>query len=472
MIPYLFKSNATDFSGSGYGRLERTISCTVTQELGSTGVYELNMQILTDDPNFKNLIVGRIIVAKPNFTDQNQGFVIQQISKPINNIVTVYAVHVAQHRAMLIPVSPINANSLQSALTSIMSSTLETNPFNLHSPRTSNVAYKTNTPRSLRDIMGGKEGSLLDVYGGEYIYNNFDIRLVNRRGRETDIQVAYGNNMTSFQRDEEFSFSTSITGIKPFWYTEDEGLVQGSIQYSDYRSKYLIRKTICKDYTEYFENKPTAAQLEAKAAADVKYLGSASVNMKIAFKEFNEVIKGNTKVFQLGDSVKVINPNYNVNTTARIVSMTFNVLAERYEEIQIGTLQQSINEAISDSVDTSTQSGGGASYSAGDGIQISSNVISFGFNNLNSTDLNDVKYNFIGYANTCTNYPTGTNADGVLISIFRTDNARGIQMYSPHGSTGTLYLRKYYSSTWQSWTDVGGGIAINQDLNGNLNIGV
>lgn len=357
MKPRIFTSDATDFSALGIGVLNEAIDCTVTQELGSTGVYDLTMQILKDDPLFEFIAIGNIIGVLPNMTDEPQGFVIEEISKPINNLVTVYATHIAQHRARLIPVSPINATNLQDALTKIASNSLETNPFSLHSARTSNVDYITETPRSFRSILGGEEGSLLDIYGGEYIFNNFDIELVNRRGRDNGINVVYGQNMTSFDREEEFSFDTSVTGILPYWYSDDDGLVQGSIQYSDYVDYFKYHKTIAKDYTDEFENKPTASDLNTKAAADVQKLGFPSVNMKIAFNQFEDHIQGNVQIMQLGDTVTVINPNYNVNTTSRIVSMTFNVLSEQYDEIQIGVIEESLNEAIANAVKIEKASG-------------------------------------------------------------------------------------------------------------------
>ncbi len=361
MIPYLFPSDSLVFTGSGYGALSKAVSCTVKQELGSTGVYELEMEILTDDPNFKNMSIGKIIVAKPNLTDENQAFVIESLSKPINNVVTVYATHIAQHRARLIPVAPVTATDLQDALSKIATNSLETNPFSLHSDRVTATAYTTEKPMSFREILGGTEGSLLDVYGGEYIFNNLDIELVSKRGRTNGIQVAYGQNMTDFQMDEEFSYAETVTGILPYWFDEEEGLIQGSIQYSDYVDYFKYHKTVAVDYTDDFEVKPTAAELEAKALSDVRKAGFPKTNIKVSFNEFDDVIKGNTMIMQLGDEVRVINSNYGVNSTARICSMTFNVLADRYDEIQVGSLQDTINDAISDTVGDVEAKGGGAS---------------------------------------------------------------------------------------------------------------
>lgn len=342
----IFPSDATTFDTQGIGLLANVIRCDVRQELGSTGVYDLEMEILADDPLIERVKIGNIIGVRPNLTDESQGFVIEQITKPINNIVSVYATHIAQHRAKLIPIAPVNATDLGDAISKILANSLETNPFSLTTNRSVATAYATDTPRSFRSVLGGEEGSLLDVYGGEYIWNNLNIELVNKRGRDNGVQVVYGQNMTDFEMSEEFSFEKSVTGILPYWFSEDEGLVTGSVQYSDYVDLFKYHKTIAKDYTDDFENKPTAAQLNTIAANEVQNIGLPSINMKVAFNQFEEHIFGKVEIMQLGDTVTVINPNYGVNATSRIVAMDFNVLTENYNEIEIGQLEPSINEVI------------------------------------------------------------------------------------------------------------------------------
>lgn len=372
----VYQPDAMTFKGSGT-ILKRVVSCKVKQELGSAGVYELNMEILADDPNISQIEVGNIVAVLPNMTDEPQAFVIESISKPINNLISVYATHIAQHRARLIPVSPVNVANLQDAITQIGMNSLETNPFYLHSSRTPATAYKTETPRSFREILGGSEGSLLDVYGGEYIFDNFDIELVNRRGSDSGIRVVYGQSMTDFNMGEEFSYTQTITGILPFWYSEEDGLVQGSVQYSSLAGQFKYHKTVCKDYSEDFETMPTAADLEAKALSDVSSAGYPVANIKIAFNQFEQHVQGNVKNLHLGDTVKVINSNYMIDTTSRVVSMTYDVIAEQYDEIQIGQLNQTINEAISDTFpDVNVSGGGGTTYIAGNHINITDNVIS------------------------------------------------------------------------------------------------
>ena len=89
---------------------------------------------------------------------------------------------------------------------------------------------------------------------------------------------------------------------------------------------------------------------------------------------------------------------------------------------------------------------------AGTGISISSGTIKNEFATLSNVDLDTVTYNFSGYVYGTTNYPTGTNAAGLLISSSRIaagTSYRGIQLYSPYNAN-TLYMRSYNGS-WSEW---------------------
>ena len=471
MIPLLYKSDSTDLISNCFGALSGTVECNVVEQIN--GVYELNMQILTDDPNFKNISIGSIIAAKPNLTTQNQAFVVESMSKPINNVVTIYATHIAQHRAKLIPVSVFSATSLTTALSGAMSHSLETNPFNLHSPRTSSADYEIVTPRSFREVLGGSEGSLLDVYGGEYIFNNFDIELVSKRGRDQGIQVVYGQNMTDFNMDEEFSWNGTATGVYPYWYTEEDGLVVGDIQYSPIVNLTGYQKTVTVDFTDKFENKPTKAELEAEALSYISNRGLNSVNIKVAFNQFEEHIRGDVLKMNLGDTVHIINSAYGVNLTSRIVSLDFNVLSENYNTIEIGELQTTINEAISDTASTTVinQGGGVTNYNELTNLPQINSVELTGNKSWadlgltqpfmrqdkgTSTNLNDfVQNGQYTLDSNSTNAPF--TQSGVLL-VLRYSSSYVVQFATRiTNSQKVVYMRKYQSAAgtpWSTWTSI------------------
>lgn len=58
---------------------------------------------------------------------------------------------------------------------------------------------------SVRAVLGGKEGSVLDVWGGEYEWDMFDVILHSKRGKDNGVVIEYGKNLTSLEQDNDFS---------------------------------------------------------------------------------------------------------------------------------------------------------------------------------------------------------------------------------------------------------------------------
>lgn len=353
MIPYLYKSDETSFDSGFIGTFDNALSCNVFETLN--GAFELNMQILNNDPNLENMAVGSIIVAKPNETYGNQPFIIEQLVKRIDGTIDIYAVHMSQHRAKLIPVAPFTATDLADALSKIATNSQETNPFTITTDMASNVGYTLDVPKTLRDIMGGNEGSLIDIYGGEWFYNNFDLMLLNRRGRtDSNLKVLYGSNMTEYVETDEFSWSSSYTGILPY-YKDENTLVVGDIQYGDYATYYPYKKTIVYDFTDKFEVAPTKAELETECVRFLLGKGLVHVSIDVSFEDLSTMpqfsdLYQNTEYIQLGDTVEVINSEYNTQFRSRVRSLDYDVLLERYNTIKIGDKSQTINDVIGDSV--------------------------------------------------------------------------------------------------------------------------
>lgn len=345
MIPRLLKNDATQFDKLGFGALTNTISCTVTEELGVAPTLE--MSVLVDEPQLQNLAIGNIITALPNKRDAIQGFVIEEISKPLDGIVTIYATHIAQHRGKLIPVAPFTALDLDSALASMTSNSMETNPFTLvrDSGKLNVVATMTQTvPHSFRELMGGVEGSIIDTYRGEWGYDNYILTLYNKRGRDNGARVMYGQNMSDFHLDEQFNWDDSATGVIGYWKDENNTVI-GDIQYSIYADRYPYKKTICMDFSDKFETQPTKADLNTYAASWIHSKGLFGASVDVAFEHIS--VDGGADV-GLGDTVHIYNGMYNYSLESRIVGTVFDVLREEYTTVTIGQSKTTLNEAISD----------------------------------------------------------------------------------------------------------------------------
>ena len=357
---YLLPENATSFDAY-IGEITDCLSCNVRESLNDE--YDLTMEVLRSDPIFGSLGIGKIILAKPNMTDDSQPFVIEQISKEINGVITIYAVHMAQHRSKLIPVSNYTATSLSDAITKLMSNAQETNIFTITTNKTDATSYTLNEPRSMREVLGGRKGSLLDVYGGEYYYDRLSIQLLAKRGRPNAFNVVYGANMTKYNQMDEFDWDRSPTGVLAYYYDEDSStLVKGDVQYSAYANLFPYKKTVVLDVTDKFDNAPTKAEVEQYASDWIANRGLPIQNIRVSFEDIStlpvyEEIYAKISTLQLGDQVQIVNSEYNTNVTSRIRSTDYDVLLGRYNSVTIGDAVSTINDVIEDAVKIKVKGG-------------------------------------------------------------------------------------------------------------------
>lgn len=416
MKPKLFRDDATDFNNMGFGVLNHAITCEVTENLGEAPT--LTMTMLASDPLFQYVTIGNMIVCQPNKYDPQQAFVIEEVSKSISEEVTIYATHIAQHRAKLIPVGPFTASSLNDALTKMKTYSLETNPFTLirDSGKTNVSATMTvANPMSFRELMGGVEGSIIDTYHGEWAYNNFTLTLYNKRGHDNGVRIMYRKNMTDFTHSEDFSWTNSPTGAIGFWRKEDS-LVQGSIQYSSTASDFPYKKTVVVDFSDKFEEAPTAAQLNTLASQWINGKGSPEISMEVAFAH---LAFDQDKTIQIGDTVNVVNPVYHINTSKRIVGLVYDVLADEYTSVTIGAQKDTINDAIADI-------GGGATSSSAAKTDLTINNLSWSdkWPIADGTDFNTIKTIGTWYTTSdaatrqMANAPNGTRASAGYLEVF------------------------------------------------------
>ena len=369
MTPRILKNNATDFSRMGYGALNTTISCKVTEELNQAPTLE--MALLVTDPLLQFVTVGNIIAAQPNKTDNIQAFIIEEITKPINGVITIYAPHIAQHRTKLIPFSPITRRvNLDNTLQVLSGPAIENNnPFDfVRAADKNNVTadFSTDEPHSLRELMGGMEGSVLDIYGGEWSYDNFTITLHNHRGRDNGARVLYGRNMTDYTLDEYFDYNKSITGAVGFaWYTNENDVDCIAIsdpQYSALVDNYPYKKTVTVDFTDYYQGSIFISQTEINrhTAEWIRNRGAIASTVDISYNQIDNI--GGEDI-GMGDTLHIFNSVYNYETESRVVGLVFDVLAEEYETVTIGQQKTTLNEAIEGAAGSSTTiiSGGGGS---------------------------------------------------------------------------------------------------------------
>ena len=356
MKPILFAKTATTFTTNGLGRLN-FIKCTVTEE--RNGQYILEGTIAEEELHASALEMGSIIVAKPNQTSVLQAFRVHKLKKPINGIYELAAQHIS-YQLSFIPTMPFSitaaSTACNSTLQALKSNAAESCPFTFWTNVTTVSSYKQTAPASIRSRLGGVEGSVLDQFGGEYEWDNYTVKLHSARGVQTpSVTLRYGKNITDLNQEEEIN--NVITGVCPYWMDSEGGnvvtLPEKTVD-SSTASSYPFKRTIPLDLSSDWEEAPTQAQLRARAQAYVNSseIGIPKVNIKVSFvnladtEEYKDVAALQT--VSLCDYVAVQFEKLGISTQAKVVKTVYNVLLDRYDSIEVGSLRSSLAETISD----------------------------------------------------------------------------------------------------------------------------
>ena len=356
MKPILFAKTATTFTTNGLGRLN-FIKCTVTEE--RNGQYILEGTIAEDELHASSLEMGSIIVAKPNQTSALQAFRVHKLIKPINGIYEIAAQHIS-YQLSFIPTMPFSitaaSTACNSTLQALKSNAVESCPFTFWTNVTTVASYKQTAPASIRSRLGGVEGSVLDQFGGEYEWDNYTVKLHSARGVQTpSVTLRYGKNITDLNQEEEIN--NVITGVCPYWMDSEGGnivtLPEKTVD-SSTASSYPFKRTVPLDLSSDWEEAPKQAQLRARAQAYVNSsgIGIPKVNIKVSFvnladtEEYKDVAA--LQAVSLCDYVAVQFEKLGISTQAKVVKTVYNVLLDRYDSIEVGSLRSSLAGTISD----------------------------------------------------------------------------------------------------------------------------
>ena len=362
--PILYESNETAFASNGLGRLRDCKSCKVTEE--RNGIYECDFEYPVDGANFDLIQCGRIIGVTHDDSGDIQPFDIVSYTKPIDGVVKFHAVHVSYRQSGIVAQGS-GINSLADAMTMLTSSAQPSNPFTYEADFTSTayMASADGTPRSVRQFLGGIDGSILDAYGGEYEFDRFRVILHRSRGVTRDFVIRYGVNMLDYSEDTDYS--ETYTSAIPFWKGNDNGTDTTVIgNRVDLGGTAYNGRNICAslDLSDKFENAPTQAQLESLALTMMqsRQTQMPAQSIKVDFVRLQDMgYEGLDNLLQcnLCDTIKVEFPRYNMSGSFKIVRTVYDVLQDKYESMELGALSTSLADALGITNSLGGSSGGG-----------------------------------------------------------------------------------------------------------------
>lgn len=348
MIPILFNSNETAFTSNGLGRLAEAVRCEVTEE--RNGQFELELQYPVSGEHFDEMQPGCYILATHDNNGDPQAFQIYQIDEPLNGIATIHAWHISYLLNGII-VRPFTATSCAQAIASIPTQSINENAFSFWTDKSVSGAFSLAEPRNARSVLAGSEGSILDVYGkGEYEWDMFTVKLYLNRGADRGVQIRYGKNLASL--DRQLDASGVYVSAVPYW-TDTDG---NTVYYNGIvtRTGSTPGRAVPMDLSEDFEEQPTPAQLQARCQAKLDSSDAYEVkdNIKIDFvqlwqtEEYKD-IASLERVF-LCDTVHIIYKG--ITATAKCIKVVYDTLLERYVSMELGSPKRTLSQEIQQSI--------------------------------------------------------------------------------------------------------------------------
>lgn len=357
MYPILFEGNTTSFDSYGLGVLSDCVSCVVSEE--RNGAYELEMTYPVDGLHFSQITHSRIIYAKPSDGGNNQAFRIYKITKPRNGIVTVNAEHIS-YQLNFIPTGGAEATTCQNALNGLKNNAYESCPFTFYSNNTKAGTYKQSAPASIRSRLGGTQGSILDVFGGEYEWDNFTVKNLADRGSDNGVTLRYGKNITDIKQEE--NIENTVTGVCPYWANEETLVtLPEKVLHSSTASLYPFQRTMILDCSSDFESEPSVADLRQFATNYMAQnnIGYPKVSISVSFVALwqTEEYKDVAPLERVGlcDYVHIYYEKLGIEGVAKVIKTEYDVLLERYNKIDLGDAKSTLGDTIRGEIQDETR---------------------------------------------------------------------------------------------------------------------
>lgn len=341
----LFPADATTFTTQGLGVLN-AIRCPVTEE--RNGVYELEMEIAFVDRHYPDLALGCLILSKPNPYEDAEPFRIYQISRPMNGIVTVNACHWSYDLSKYAD-KPFTASSVTEVMSKLKTQSVDTCPFNFVTDKSVTGNFTVSTPSTIRSLLGGSQGSILDVYGkGEWKFTGRTCYLYLNRGQDRGVTIRYGKNLVDLTQEE--NNAKVYSKLYPYWADTEGHLVtlpEYTLDINTNGNGILVY-----DMSDRWDSAPTVQQLRTAAQSyiDANDLDKPVVNLTLSFEQISDLVKDS---IYLCDTLSVEFPALGVSAKAKVIKTVYDAVLDRYEKIEVGTVKQTLAQTITELQDNS-----------------------------------------------------------------------------------------------------------------------
>lgn len=343
--------------GKATGGLTDTITLTVQYPVNGTNADKLeeNKILQTKINEFQDPQRLRITSLKKSLSGRQY----EIKAEPIFNDIRRFFIPVVGNQESL-------TNPL-SAFTLMKQKSIPTIPdkFKFQSDLTSQGYFYLENVNAL-EAFGGKDGSLLDTFGGEYIRDNLTLYAYQAFGKPNATNLVYGKNIQGL--DMEVNTENIVIGIYPYaTYTPEGSDTEVLVTLAEKVVNYETSSTFPNgrvdpiDFSQEFdeENLPTESKLRSMVTTYMnqkinKDKSTPLINVKVDFLElshfseyydFQQLIR-----VGLGDTVSLYYPPLNIDIQTRVIKYEYDIVKGQYSKLELGAVKANFYQKLQDNI--------------------------------------------------------------------------------------------------------------------------
>lgn len=328
------------------------IKCEVTEE--RNGAFFLEMEYPYNGQHAEDLAIEMIIMAKPyEGAAELEPFRITTINSSLNGHIQIYAEHISYWLNSVLVKQATGTGASPAYMWNVINGQTiggsEGHPFSFDTDFVLDhyVTFNNQKLTPLKMMLGGEEGSMLDLFGGEFKWNRFMVYLLQSRGQDNGVTIAYGKNIIGL--DYEIDLTEYWNAVAAYYNndnldfvcsdlkSENDGLsyvraigIDASSEYQTAPSKYALNVDA--------DNYLTANYRPPRVTVNVDFIPLWQTKEYEAYRDLEFV--------QLCDTVHVECPPLGVTVSAKVVKTVYDALSERYKAITIGTPSKNLADTI------------------------------------------------------------------------------------------------------------------------------
>lgn len=367
MNPVLYKADERSFRTFGLGEISDAYKVTVTRE--RNGNYDLYIKYPVNGHFASVFKVEMKIKSDAGKRTKWQTFEINRIVKDSSEHIEIYARHISMRTSdiALKPIVKASNINAEAALRLWKENLVGDDVFDVSSDikTLGSISWEVDKVGSARKALGGVSGSILDVFGGEYEFDNNLIILHQQMGRKAPTVLEYGRNLLSVE--EESLLDGNYTSIYPFarYTPPSNGSSEEShevlvtlpehILDSPYLRLYAQRRISLVDFSSKFDDKhpPTAEKLRSLGQSYIKTnnIGAPKISTEVSYVDLSHTLDyqdfGVMEEVELCDIIPLYYPQFDITTTTeKVVKVVYDVYTDSNEEITLGTIGQSLSSSM------------------------------------------------------------------------------------------------------------------------------